>query len=153
MTKKITFELVRENLKFSTRETLGKLYADGTYICDTLEPANRGLKCGDPVSLAKKVKGSTAIPYGSYGVRLSYSPRFSSRSVYKSLGGLLPLLVDVPAFSGVLVHIGNTYKDTAGCILVGIRRGRALYNSTYCFRELMGGFFLKKGFVFEMVVR
>ncbi len=43
--------------------TIGQLYVDGTYLCDTLEPTWRNLAQG-----ARKLKGRTAIPEGRYPV-------------------------------------------------------------------------------------
>ena len=80
--------------------TIGSLLLDGDYFCDTLE---------DPVRGAK-MPGITAIPAGRYKVIVNRSPRF---------GRDLPRLLDVPGFEGILIHRGNTAKDTAGCILVG----------------------------------
>ncbi|MBR2016478.1 MAG: hypothetical protein IKA00_04145, partial [Prevotella sp.] len=72
------------------------------------------------VNVAKKKKGATAIPVGTYRVTLAVkSPRFSQVAQYKFCNGYLPRLVNVPAYDGVLIHIGNTAKDTEGCILVG----------------------------------
>lgn len=102
--------------------TIGKLYVDGEYFCDTLEDTDRGLRQGQSVDALRrmKIKSSTAIPIGRYKITLSVvSPRFGSRAQYKRIGGRLPRLLDVPAFEGVLIHIGNTAKDTEGCILVG----------------------------------
>ena len=87
--------------------TIGRLYIDGERFCDTLEDKVRDL------SKEEKVKGQTAIPTGRYRVYLTYSPRFKR---------ILPLLVDVPHFTGVRIHRGNTAKDTEGCILVGFNR-------------------------------
>ena len=87
--------------------TIGRLYIDGERFCDTLEDKVRDL------SKEEKVKGQTAIPTGRYRVYLTYSPRFKR---------ILPLLEDVPHFTGVRIHRGNTAKDTEGCILVGFNR-------------------------------
>lgn len=87
--------------------TIGRLFIDGKYFCDTLEPKVRDL------SKEPKVKGKTAIPTGRYRVVLTYSPRFKR---------ILPLLDNVPHFTGVRIHRGNTAKDTEGCILVGYNR-------------------------------
>lgn len=84
--------------------TIGHLYIDGKYFCDTLEDTVRDLVT------ERKVKGSTAIPAGRYKVVLNWSPRF---------GRPLPLLLDVPDFDGIRIHTGNTAEDTEGCILVG----------------------------------
>lgn len=87
--------------------TIGRLYVDGDYFCDTLEDRVRNLR------KEAKVAGETAIPDGRYKVTITMSPRF---------GRLLPLLHDVPQFTGVRIHAGNTAKDTQGCILVGFNR-------------------------------
>ena len=86
--------------------TIGCLAIDGTYFCDTLEPAWRDLK------KKHKVKGRTAIPEGRYPVVITWSPKF---------GQWLPLLLHVPQFEGIRIHAGNTPDDTEGCILVGLR--------------------------------
>lgn len=92
--------------------TIGKLFIDGVYYCDTLEDTDRGLKQGDGVAAckAKKVYGKTAIPTGTYTVAITWSPKFSRK---------MPKVLGVPAFDGILIHCGNTAKDTEGCILAG----------------------------------
>lgn len=95
--------------------TIGQMYINGVYVCDTLEDADR-LYFGKP-----KVYGETAIPCGRYDVNLdSYSPKFGAKEPYKSVcNGLVPLIERVPNFSGVRVHCGNNEKYTEGCLLVG----------------------------------
>lgn len=94
--------------------TIGKLYIDGTYFCDTLENPIRDL------SKEKKIYGNTAIPAGTYKIVLdAVSPRFKDRAWAKPYDGKLPRLLNVPQFDGVLIHPGNTSADTSGCILVG----------------------------------
>lgn len=84
--------------------TVGRLFVDGEFFCNTLEDTVRDL------SNEKKVYGKTAIPYGEYKVVYNWSPKF---------GRNLPRLLNVPAFEGILIHPGNTADDSAGCILVG----------------------------------
>ncbi len=100
-------KLIRLHKK--TGYTIGALYIDGKYFCDTLEDRVRDLE------KEKKVPGETAIPAGTYRVVVNVSPRFKRR---------LPRLLDVPGFDGILIHRGNTPEDTAGCILVGENRER-----------------------------
>lgn len=92
--------------------TIGRLYIDDEYFCDTLEDKDRGLKQTDTLEQIKKVKvkDETAIPIGTYKVTLSYSPRFKK---------ILPLIENVKGFDGIRIHSGNTNKDTSGCLLVG----------------------------------
>lgn len=102
--------------------TIGRMSVDGIYFCDTLEDKDRGLTPDMPLSLIqkKKVKGQTAIPTGSYAVDMNtVSPKFGSRPWARPFGGIVPWLLDVPGFSKVLIHVGNTSADTEGCILVG----------------------------------
>mgnify|MGYP006923209453 CR=1 FL=1 len=75
------------------------------YLCDTLEPQWRDYKNG-----ARKIMGRSAIPEGRYAVVITYSPKLEQ---------WLPLLLNVPKFSGIRIHAGNTAEDTEGCILVG----------------------------------
>lgn len=84
--------------------TIGKLYIDDNYFCDTLE---------DTVRNGTKVYGKTAIPTGKYKVKKTYSPRFKKQ---------LPEILNVPNFSGVRIHAGNTAKDTEGCLLLGLNK-------------------------------
>lgn len=102
--------------------TIGNLYIDNQWFCNTLEDTDRGLKKEDPLSkiLQYKRYASTAIPTGTYDIILNeVSPKFSKVEKYKSIQGKLPRIEDVPGFDGILIHIGNTNKDTEGCILVG----------------------------------
>lgn len=102
--------------------TIGHLYIDGQYFCDTCEDRDRGLRQDLPLSVnqSRKRKGVTCIPSGRYQVTLGVkSPRFSAKKQYAACNGYLPRLLNVPAFDGVLIHIGNTARDTDGCILVG----------------------------------
>lgn len=118
-------ELLLHRIAKKEKYSIGRLYIDGAYFCDTLEDTDRGLSQDLPVSVnaSKKKHGATAIPTGHYRITLDvFSPRFGKKKQYAFCGGLLPRLINVPAFDGVLIHIGNTEKDTEGCILVGKNR-------------------------------
>ena len=107
--------------------TFGTLCVDDVMECLTLEDEIRERR-GVPVS-EWKVPGQTAIPAGRYLMRLTMSRRFRC---------VLPLLEDVPGFSGVRIHTGNVIDDTDGCILVGRRTsGTRIAESRLAFRELM----------------
>ena len=113
-------ELVLKRIAKKDDYTIGRLYVRKTvldeysageeleYICDTLEPQWRDYAKG-----ARKIKGKSAIPEGRYPIVITFSPTFKK---------WLPLLVNVPMFSGIRIHAGNTVKDTQGCILVGENR-------------------------------
>ena len=91
--------LLQRDIK-TARSTCGQLFVDGVFNCYTLEDAEREVK--EP--------GETCIPVGRYRVIITRSLRF---------GKLLPLLCDVPNFTGIRIHGGNFASDTRGCILVG----------------------------------
>ena len=95
--------------------TIGKLYIDGEYFCDTLEDKDRGLTDSMMVGeISKiKIKKETAIPTGTYKVTITYSNRFKKN---------MPLINDVKGFEGIRIHSGNTNQDTEGCILVGFNK-------------------------------
>lgn len=104
--------------------TIGNLYFNGKYFCDTLEDKVRVLR-----DIGDKIKGETAIPSGRYEVKLTYSPKFKR---------VLPLVCDVPYFDGIRIHRGNTSKDTQGCILVGENKVKGkVINSTKYEEELV----------------
>lgn len=120
--------------------TIGKLYVNGIYECDTLEDTDRGLTEDSPLSeiQSKKVYGETAIPTGTYKIDMNtVSPKFKDRLWAKFCGGKLPRLIDVPGYSEVLIHVGNKPADTLGCILVGDNKIKGqVINSTSTFQEL-----------------
>jgi hypothetical protein len=98
--------------------TIGRMSIDGVYFCDTLEDKVRDLQT------EVIVRGLTAIPAGRYNVILRKSPKFNRE---------LPRLEGVPDFEGILIHRGNTAKDTSGCILVGENTeiGKVLNSTPY----------------------
>ncbi len=99
-------KLKLKRIALRDRYTIGRLYIDGKYFCDTLEDKVRDLgKHGEG-----KVNGETAIGYGIFKIIVNYSPKFNK---------LLPRLIGVPFFIGILIHGGLSHYHTAGCILVG----------------------------------
>lgn len=95
-------EIKVKRFAFKETYTIGKLFINGEYYCDTLEDKVR------PQGV--KIFGETAIPAGVYDVTMSYSVRFKK---------YMPEIENVPNFQGIRIHSGNTDKDTHGCILVG----------------------------------
>lgn len=108
--------------------TIGKLevYKNGqwVYLCDTLEDTVRDKnKNGVFDNGETKIAGQSAIPYGTYKITMNVqSPKYSNYAKYpyaRKYQGYFPRLVDVPHFDGILIHPGNTDKDSSGCVLVG----------------------------------
>lgn len=121
--------------------TIGKLYVNGVYECDTLEDTDRGLYQTQSLLeiQSKKVYGETAIPTGVYKLNMNtVSPKFKDRSWAIPYKGILPRLENVKGFEGVLIHVGNKPQDTLGCILVGENKVKGqVINSTASFNKLM----------------
>jgi len=88
----------------TNQSTIGKIFHDDSFLCDTLEDVVR--------SPGVKIQDETAIPVGKYKIVLQYWPKY---------GRHMPLLLDVPNFTGIFIHTGNNKENTKGCILVGIR--------------------------------
>ena len=113
-------KITLKRLKMSPKKTytIGHLYIDGKYYCDTIEDIDRGLTQDMPLSeiMRKKVKHLTAIPKGTYQVTLKVkSPKFSIKPYYKNFcDGYVPRLLEVPGFDGILMHKGTTEKDSSG---------------------------------------
>ena len=121
----MTLRLVRNPSEHHV--TFGTLFVDDVMECLTLEDEIRE-RPGVPVS-EWKVPGRTAIPAGRYSIRLTMSTRFCC---------VLPLLEDVPGFSGIRIHTGNVIDDTDGCILVGRKvSGTKIAESRLAFSKLM----------------
>lgn len=88
--------------------TLGEIFINGSPLGYTVEDTDRKLESG-----GVKVKTKTAIPRGEYEVIVSYSPKYKR---------YMPEVLNVPQFSGIRIHSGNTPSDTEGCIIVGAYR-------------------------------
>lgn len=76
----------------------------------------------------------TAIPNGRYRITLVNSPKFSPKVDNRNM----PLLNNVPSFTGILIHWGNSAADSSGCILVGKNYlGGRISNSKVTFLALL----------------
>ena len=116
-------ELTLNRIFLGSSATIGELLINDKHLCDTLEDRVR--------PEGEKVYGKTAIPEGTYEVKLTHSPRFKK---------ILPEILNVPNFSGIRIHTGNSSKDTEGCILVGTWDGEKedwVGSSKIAFDELM----------------
>ena len=96
--------------------TPGDLYVNGAYFCHTVEDVVRerdadadGDIDADDVKQFK-VYGETAIPAGRYPFVLDLSPKYGPNTM---------TIKDVPGFTGIRVHSGNTELDTDGCLILG----------------------------------
>lgn len=96
-------EVIRDT--FTDKTTIGKLYIDGKYQCETLEDTLR--------AAGIKVYGQTAIPAGEYDVVINFSNKYQRPMIQ---------ILEVPDFQGIRIHAGNKAEDTEGCILVGTFR-------------------------------
>ena len=106
--------------------TIGKMFIDGKYFCDTLEDKDRGLNSSMSELQIKgiKVYGETAIPKGTYKIDMNtISPKFSKYPFYQEVcKGKIPRLIGVKGFNGILIHVADGYKGASlvqGCIGIG----------------------------------
>ncbi len=90
-----------------------------------------------------KVRGETRIPEGLYKVGLrttgGHHYRYSNDRRFKSIHRGMLHVLDVPGFEFILIHVGNTERDTAGCLLVGMTADENLlevYQSAVAYRGL-----------------
>lgn len=111
--------LVLKRTDRTENSTIGELSVDGRIICYTLEDIEREVK----------IKGKTAISKGIYNVSITMSNRFKK---------MMPLIENVPNFSGVRIHSGNTAENTDGCVLVGLTKDKDFIgNSRLAFDRVM----------------
>lgn len=97
-------EITVKRIYFRDTYTIGAIQVNGKYLMDTLEP--RAINW----QTEQKTAGKTAIPEGRYRIGIAYSKTFKRK---------MPYLQNVPHFVGIMIHTGNTEKNTRGCILVG----------------------------------
>lgn len=123
--------LVLKRIYTNNQYTIGHLYIDGVYLCDVIEDTDRGLddSMTEEEIRNKKVYCETAIPYGTYRVILTWSMKFKR---------LMPRLLNVKGFDGILIHVGNYATQSCGCILVGYNTQKGMVTSSvYAFNKLM----------------
>ena len=116
-------ELKLNRIFLGSSATIGELLVNDKYLCDTLEDRVR--------PEGEKVYGKTAIPEGAYEMVLSYSPRFKK---------ILPEILNVPNFTGIRMHCGNSSADSSGCVLIGTWDGEKedwISDSRIAFEKLM----------------
>lgn len=120
-------EIVLNRIAKKDSYTIGKLYIDGKYVCDTCEDKDRGLTDSMTVEeiKSKKVYGQTAIPTGTYTVSYTMSNRFKK---------MMPLINNVKGFEGIRMHNGNSADNSLGCILLGENKavGKVLNSRATC---------------------
>lgn len=87
----------------ANRRTRGSLFLNGTCWLAILEDEVRR----DGV----KIKGKSAIPAGTYPIRLTYSPKY---------GRHMPEVCEVPGYSGIRIHSGHDETHTEGCLLTAL---------------------------------
>lgn len=106
--------------------TIGRLYVNGEFLCNTIEDVDRKLNQNMSATEIQRIKvaAETAIPTGTYAMRVTMSPKFKRELVE---------IVNVPGFSGIRVHRGNTAEDSAGCVIVGdnTSKGRVTNSTKY----------------------
>lgn len=125
--------------------TIGRVYVNNVFFCNSLEDKDRGLK--DSMTTAqitkKKVYGETAIPTGTYELKMTYSNRFASKSWGNIYRGEVPELINVKGFSGIRIHPGNSASDSYGCILVGKNNVKGkVTDSVKYYRSLLDNYIL-----------
>ena len=115
--------------------TIGVCYINGVRFSETLEDKDRGLdnSMSESVIKSKKIYGQTAIPTGTYEIKMTYSPKFANRAWAKKYSGKVVEITNVKAYSGVRIHPFNTAAESLGCIAVGrnLVKGKVLQSTIY----------------------
>ena len=116
-------ELLLERKYPKSNYTISNLYVNGKFYCNVIEDAVRDFNKNGTFDCGEfKISGHTAIPYGEYEIKVTYSPKFKRE---------LPLLLNVKHFEGIRIHRGNTEKDSSGCLIPGENKKKGMViNST-----------------------
>ena len=123
--------------------THGRLFTEESgFLCWTLEDADRGLTNDMPLERIKAIKryGETAIPKGTYRIQMCTSPKLHTKAYAQKYGGKLPMVCDVPGWTGVYIHPFNSPEESLGCIAPGVLKGDIrgrIFESTRAFYDLM----------------
>lgn len=131
----MTMELLLNRRWKKNTYTIGEMFVNGKKFSETCEDKDRGLK--NTMSLeeikAKKIYGRTAIPTGTYELKMTYSPKFASRAFAKKYGGKVLEILNVKGYSGVRIHPFNSAEDSLGCIAPGrnLEKGKVLQSTAY----------------------
>lgn len=134
-------ELVVDRKWKKQNYTISNLTIDGKWFCNVLEDKDRNLDSSMSIAKIRELKkpSITAIPRGTYEITLDViSPKYSTNSFYKQVcNGKVPRLLNVKGFEGILIHAGNSDKDSTGCLLVGLNKVKGqVINSRETFKEL-----------------
>lgn len=121
--------------------TIGQLYVDDVFFSNTIEDKDRGLSQNMPLEkiLFLKKPSITAIPTGTYEIVLNVqsSKYKKSKTMMQFNKAYMPRLTNVPGYAGILIHPGNSAKDTEGCIIPGKNdKVGWVSNSTTYFKNL-----------------
>lgn len=137
-----------ERTALKAKYTIGHLYVmqgdKKVYVCDTIEDTVRDInKNGIFDKKEKKIPKLTAIPYGTYRIGWSYSPKFGVTKFLEAAKyeHTMPWVRNVPHFEGILIHCGSSEKSSAGCLIVGYNKvvGRVV-DSQKAFYHLMDNY-------------
>lgn len=115
-------EILVERFESEVNHTLSRVYVNGVFECFAIEDEYRAIK----------IKGETRIPEGEYKLGCRQSPSHAN--------AWMLWVKDVPGFQFILIHAGNTEKDTEGCLVIGKRVGsisgaRAVLDSKQAVKE------------------
>lgn len=147
-------ELRLKRIARREKYTIGKLYVDGKYFCDTIEDKDRGLKQSMDLEeiLKRKVYGETAIPSGTYDVDMDtpsgkYQLKAVNDKYYEKYCRHMPRIRNIKGYSGVLIHPGTDENSTLGCLIVGENKvvGKVINSRTTFSRlwDVLYGAYLK----------
>ena len=136
-------ELLLERVWPKETYTVGKFYVEDKRFGESMEDKDRGLDQSMSEAQIAKLKkyGETAIPKGRYEVKMTFSPKFSSKAWAKPTGGKVPEICCVPGYEGVRIHPLNSAKDSLGCIGVGKNDKKGwISRSTEYYRNLVDNY-------------